>query len=101
MENKIWLSSPHMGGNEQKYVEEAFDENWIAPLGPNVNGLENDLANFLSVSNVAALNSGTGALHLALILSGIERDDYVLCSTFTFCASANPITYLNANPVFI
>lgn len=101
MENKIWLSSPHMGGNEQKYVEEAFDENWIAPLGPNVNGLENDLANFLSVSNVAALNSGTGALHLALILSGIERDDYVLCSTFTFCASANPIKYLNANPVFI
>ena len=90
-----------MGGNEQKYVNEAFDENWIAPLGPNVNGLEEDLSQYLSVSDVAALNSGTGAIHLALILSGVTKGDYVLCSTFTFCASANPIAYLCANPVFV
>ena len=101
MKDKIWLSSPHMGGNEQKYVKEAFDENWIAPLGPNVNGLEQELASYLEVEEVAALNSGTGAIHLSLTIAGVQAGDYVLCSTFTFCATANPIKYLNAHPVFI
>ena len=99
--SKIWLSSPHMGGNEQKYVKKAFDENWIAPLGPNVNGLEQELASYLEVEEVAALNSGTGAIHLSLTIAGVQAGDYVLCSTFTFCATANPIKYLNAHPVFI
>ncbi len=101
MDERIWLSSPHMGGTEIKYVQEAFDENWIAPLGPNVNGFEKELAEYLGVEDVAALNSGTGAIHLALTISGVKADDYVLCSSFTFCASANPITYLGAKPVFV
>ncbi len=99
---KIWLSSPHMGGTEQKYVQEAFDTNWVAPLGPNVNGFENDLKKYLGNKNeVAALSAGTGALHLALILAGVKRDDTVICQSFTFAASANPITYLSARPVFV
>jgi dTDP-4-amino-4,6-dideoxygalactose transaminase len=99
---KIWLSSPHMGGNEQKYVQEAFDANWVAPLGPNVNGLENDIENYLNqTSHVAALSSGTGALHLALILLGVKAGDEVICQSMTFSASANPIMYLGATPVFI
>lgn len=100
--SKIWLSSPHMGGNEQKYVQEAFDTNWIAPLGPNVNGLEQDLENYLQENVfVGALSSGTAALHLALILLGIQRDDEVICQSMTFSASANPIVYLGAKPIFI
>ena len=92
MENKIWLSSPHMGGGEMKYIQQAFDENWIAPLGPNVNGLESDLESFLGENVcVAALSSGTAALHMALILLGVERDDEVICQSLTFTASANPI----------
>jgi len=82
---KIWLSSPHMGGNEQKYVQEAFDANWVAPLGPNVNGLENDIENYLNqTSHVAALSSGTGALHLALILLGVKAGDEVICRQNNF-----------------
>ncbi len=99
---KIWLSSPHMGGNEQKYVQEAFDANWVAPLGPNVNGLEKDIENYLNQSShVAGLSSGTSALHLALILLGVKAGDEVICQSMTFSASANPIMYLGATPVFI
>lgn len=102
MDNKIWLSSPHMGGNELNYIHEAFDQNWVAPLGPNVNGFEEDLQNYLSENvEVAALSSGTAALHLALIMLGIKRDDEVLCQSFTFSASANPIVYVGAKPVFV
>ncbi len=99
---KIWLSSPHMGGNERRYVQEAFDTNWVAPLGPNVDGFENDLKSFLQEDcHVAVLSSGTAALHLGLILLGVKAGDEVLCQSFTFSASANPIKYLGANPIFI
>ena len=102
MNSKIWLSSPHMGGNELKYIHEAFDANWVAPLGPNVDAFEKDLENFLGENvNVAALSSGTAALHLALIILGVKQDYEVLCQSFTFSASANPITYVGAKPVFI
>lgn len=100
--DKIWLSSPHMGGTEQKYVKEAFDTNWIAPLGPNVNGFEKDLENYIGQkSNVACLVSGTSAIHLALVLSDVGLNDDVICQSMTFSASANPIKYQGANPVFI
>ncbi|MGO3708423.1 MAG: DegT/DnrJ/EryC1/StrS family aminotransferase [Mesonia hippocampi] len=99
---KIWLSSPHMGGEEQNFVNAAFQENWVAPLGPNVNGFEEDIENYLQADKkVAALSSGTAALHLALIQLGVQPGDEVLCQSMTFAASANPITYLGANPVFI
>nr|MBI1230018.1 pyridoxal phosphate-dependent aminotransferase [Cytophagales bacterium] len=98
---KIWLSSPHMGGNEERYVKEAFDTNWVAPLGPNVNGFEEDIVHFTDCGYAAALNSGTAAIHLALTLLGVGEGDLVLCQSFTFSASANPIRYLGAIPVFI
>lgn len=102
MSTKIWLSSPHMGGNELKYIHEAFDSNWVAPLGPNVGGFENDLETFLKEEvYVAALSAGTAALHLALIASDVKRDDEVICQSMTFSASANPIAYLGAKPVFV
>lgn len=102
MNTKIWLSSPHMGGNEQKYINEAFEENWVAPLGPNVNGFENDLEQFLGGSaKVAALSAGTAALHLALIECGVVHGDEVICQSMTFSASANPIAYCGATPVFV
>ncbi|QBO57213.1 DegT/DnrJ/EryC1/StrS family aminotransferase [Chryseobacterium salivictor] len=102
MDKKIWLSSPHMGGGEMKYIQQAFDENWIAPLGPNVNGLENDLETYLGEGvHVAALSSGTAALHLSLILLGVETGDFVICQSLTFSASANPIIYMGAHPVFV
>lgn len=102
MKNKIWLSSPHMGGTEQGYVNEAFASNWVAPLGPNVTGFEVDLKLYLGAdSNVAALSSGTAALHLALIILGVSQGDEVICQSMTFSASANPIAYLGATPVFI
>jgi dTDP-4-amino-4,6-dideoxygalactose transaminase len=91
-----------MGGGEQKYVQDAFDTNWVAPLGPNVNGFENDLQQYLGGGfHVAALSSGTAALHLALILLGIGTDDEVICQSMTFSATANPIAYLGARPIFI
>jgi dTDP-4-amino-4,6-dideoxygalactose transaminase len=100
--SKIWLSSPHMGGTEQKYIQEAFDANWVAPLGPNVNGLEKDLENYLgNQANVGALSSGTAAIHLGLILLGVQAGDEVICQSMTFSASANPILYLGATPVFV
>ncbi len=102
MKEKIWLSSPHMGGTEQKYVQEAFDSNWVAPLGPNVNGLEEDLQNYLQKdSKVACLVSGTSAIHLALVLSGVKAGDEVICQSMTFSASANPIAYQGAIPIFV
>lgn len=102
MSNKIWLSSPHMGGEEMKYIQKAFDENWVAPLGPNVNGLEDDLELFLGEKvHVAAVSSGSAALHLALILLGVKAGDEVLCQSLTFSASANCIRYVDAKPVFI
>jgi dTDP-4-amino-4,6-dideoxygalactose transaminase len=90
-----------MSGNEMKYIQEAFDTNWIAPLGANVDGFEKDLSGFLNIKHVAALSSGTSAIHLALIILGIEKGDEVLCSSFTFSATANPIIYQNTTPIFI
>lgn len=98
---KIWLSSPHMGGTEQDYVNSAFEANWIAPLGPNVNGFEADVQSFSGAAHAAALSSGTGAIHIALDILGVGKGDYVLVQSFTFCASVNPIEYLGATPVFI
>jgi len=100
--SKIWLSSPHMGGKEQSFVQEAFDTNWVAPLGPNVSGLEKDIENYLSNNAfVGALSSGTAAIHLGLILLGVKSGDEVLCQSFTFSASANPILYQGAIPVLL
>jgi dTDP-4-amino-4,6-dideoxygalactose transaminase len=100
--SKIWLSSPHMGGNEHKYVQEAFDANWVAPLGPSIAGFQQDLKHYLAQDiHVAALSSGTAALHLGLVLLGIKQGDEVICQSMTFAASANPILYLGATPVFI
>ena len=102
MKPKIWLSSPHMGGGEMKYVQEAFDQNWVAPLGKNVDEFENAIQEFIEEDKfVAALSSGTAALHLALIQLGVGYGDEVICQSFTFSASANPIKYLGANPVFV
>lgn len=98
---RIYLSSPHMSGNEQKYIQNAFDTNWVAPLGPNVDGFERELASFVGVKGGTAVSSGTAAIHLALRLLGIQKGDTVFCSSFTFVASANPIVYLGAEPVFI
>ncbi|AEI51644.1 DegT/DnrJ/EryC1/StrS family aminotransferase [Runella slithyformis] len=99
--NKIWLSSPHLSGHEQKYVQEAFAANWIAPLGPNVDGFEQDLCRYTGTAHAAALSSGTAALHLALVMLGVGQNDVVLCQSFTFAASANPIVYQGAVPVFV
>ena len=102
MKTKIWLSSPHMGGNEQEYVNEAFESNWIAPLGPNVTGFEQDLETYLGNNVfVGALSSGTAALHLALILLKVKVGDEVICQSMTFSASANPIVYQGAIPIFV
>ena len=99
---RIWLSLAHMGGHEQRFVQEAFDTNWVVPMGPNVDAFETELAAFLQ-SNVyvAALSAGTASLHLALIILGVKHGDEVLCQSFTFSASANPIVYQGATPVFI
>ena len=102
MNDKIWLSSPHMGGTELEYIQQAFDANWVAPLGPNVNGFESDLEKFLGAGvKVAALSAGTAALHLALIECGVGYGDEVICQSMTFSASANPIAYQGAVPVFV
>jgi len=102
MPEKIWLSSPHMGGNELTYIHEAFDANWVAPLGPNVNKFEQDIEGFLKTDvKVAALSAGTAALHLALIECGVNYGDEVICQSMTFSASANPIAYQGAIPVFV
>ncbi len=101
-DTKIWLSSPHMGGTEQDFVNEAFDANWIAPLGPNVTGFEKDLEKYLNNNSfVSVLSSGTAAIHLGLVMLGVQHGDEVICQSMTFSASANPILYLGATPVFV
>lgn len=102
MNKRIYLCLAHMSGNEQKYIQEAFDTNWVVPLGPNVNGFEEDLKQFVGQNKeVVALASGTSAVHLALIACGVGPGDEVLVQSFTFCASSHPITYLGATPVFV
>ena len=113
-DNRIWLCLAHMSGNEMKYVKEAFDTNWVVPLGPNVNGFEDDLQRFvdsvdpslvdsssLKPHSVVALSSGTAAVHLSLIACGVKPGDEVIVQSFTFCASSHPVTYLGATPVFV
>lgn len=101
MKEKIWLSPPHMGGKELDYVNDVFLSNWIAPLGPHVDGFEKELALATGVKHVAALSSGTAAIHLALIILGIGAGDEVICQSFTFSGTTNPIIYQKAIPVFI
>ncbi len=102
MNNKIWLSLAHMSGEEQKYIQEAFDTNWVVPLGPNVNAFEELLRQYLDHNKkVVALVSGTAAIHLALIQLGVGQGDEVICQSFTFAATANPIKYVGASPVFV
>ena len=98
---KILLSLAHMGGTEQKWVDEAFKDNWIVPLGPNVDEFELRLEKYLNANSVVALSAGTAALHLGLVMLGVEAGDEVICQSFTFSASANPICYLGAKPIFI
>ena len=100
--NRIYLCLAHMSGNEMKYIQEAFDTNWVVPLGPNVNGFEKDLEVFVGQNKkVVALSAGTAAVHLALIALGVKAGDEVICQSFTFCASSHPVTYLGATPVFV
>lgn len=101
MKKRIYLSPPHMSGNEQKYIKDAFDTNWIAPLGPNVDAFEKDMASYVGVNDAVAVSSGTAAIHLALSLLNVGEGDKVFCSSLTFIASANPIVYQGAEPVFI
>ena len=103
MENRIFLASPHMSDEnyEQKYVKEAFDTNWIAPLGENVNKFEEELASYVGIKNAAALSAGTAAIHMALKALDVKKGDIVFCSTLTFSATVNPVIYQNATPVFI
>ncbi len=102
MSDQIWLSLATMGGEEKRFVQEAFDTNWVVPMGPNVTGFEQDLKSFLGGQKpVSALSAGTAALHLALIQLGVGYGDEVICQSFTFAASANPITYLGAKPIFV
>lgn len=102
MRNRIYLCLAHMSGNEMKYIQEAFDTNWVVPLGPNVNGFEEDLKQFVgSDKEIVALSAGTAAVHLALLACGVGPGDEVLVQSFTFCASSHPVTYLGATPVFV
>lgn len=97
----IFLSSPHLSGNERKYIDEALRTNWIAPLGPNVDAFEKEIACYIGANEAVAVSSGTAAIHLALSLLNVKRGDKVFCSSLTFVASANPIIYLGAKPIFI
>jgi len=101
LSQRIWLSSPHLGEEETAFVEEAFRTNWIAPLGPHVDGFERELAAYAGVGHAAAMSSGTAAIHLALLLLGVKAGDTVFCSSLTFVGSCNPILYCGARPVFI
>ena len=102
MNKRIWLSLAHMGGREQDFIKEAFDTNWVVPLGPNVDAFEQSLVEYLHEDRrVVALSAGTAALHLGLILLDVKPGDEVICQSFTFAASANPISYLEAKPVFV
>ncbi len=102
MQERIWLSLAHMGGKEQDFIQEAFDTNWVVPLGPNVDGFERHLEQFLGEGvHVAALSAGTAAIHLGLVQLGVTQGDEVICQSFTFSASANPIAYQGGKPVFV
>ena len=101
MNSHIFLSYPHLGGTEMKWIEEAFKESWVVPLGPNVDEFEKRLKSYLSANSVVALSAGTAALHLGLVMLGVEKDDEVICQSFTFSASANPILYQGARPIFV
>jgi len=101
MNKRIHLSPPHMSGNEMKYINEAFEQNWIAPIGPNVDAFENELANYLGVKHVAAVSSGTAAIHLALINLGVKAADEVIVQSLTFSGTINPILYQDATPIII
>lgn len=102
MKEKIFLSIAHMGGQEQAFIKEAFDTNWVVPLGPNVDAFEQELAAYMGQDrHVVALSAGTAAIHLGLVQLGVGRDDEVICQTFTFSASANPVAYQGATPVFV
>ena len=102
MEERIYLCLAHMSGNEMKYIQEAFDTNWVVPLGPNVNAFEKDLEQFAGEGKqVVALSAGTAAVHLAMVYLGIKPGDEVICQSFTFAASCNPIVYQGATPVFV
>ncbi len=99
---RIWLSPPHTCGKELEFIQDAFDKNWIAPMGDNIDGFEQDVVDYIGGDvNAVALNTGTAALHLALILLGVKRDDYVICQGLTFSATINPVVYLGATPVFV
>lgn len=100
--NRIYLCLAHMSGNEMQYIQEAFDTNWVVPLGPNVNGFEKDLETYVGQDKkVVALSAGTAAVHLSLLALGVTAGDEVICQSFTFCASSHPVTYLGATPVFV
>ena len=101
IKKKIFLSPPHMSGTEMKYINEAFESNWIAPLGPNVDAFEKEMASCVGVKEAVAVSSGTAAIHLALSLLDVQKGDTVFCSSLTFVATANPILYQGAEPVFI
>ena len=102
MDKRIYLCLAHMSGEEQKYIQEAFDTNWVVPLGPNVNAFEQDLENFVGEDKkVVALSAGTAAVHLALVACGVQAGDEVICQSFTFCASCHPIMYLGAVPILV
>ena len=101
MKERIYLSSPHMGKDEQKFVEEAFLTNWVSPMGENINFFEKSISNYTDSRAAVALSSGTAAIHLALIILGVTKGDEVLCSSFTFVATANPVVYLGAKPIFV
>lgn len=101
MDKRIYLSPPHMGGGELKYIHEAFETNWISPVGPHIERFEEALCKYNQIDHCAAVSSGTAAIHLALVILGVKPGDEVLCSTFTFAGSCNPIVYVGATPVFI
>lgn len=101
MHERIYLSLAKMTGNEQQYIQEAFDTNWVVPLGPNVNAFEEELADFLGIKHIVALSSGTAAIHLGLVMLGVGPGDEVMCQSFTFAASINPVIYLGATPVLV
>ena len=102
MDKRIYLCLAHMSGKEQAFIKEAFDTNWVVPLGPNVNVFEDELKHFVGQDKeVVALSAGTAAIHLGLIQLGVGAGDEVICQSFTFCASANPVAYQGAKPVFI
>ena len=102
MNNRIWLSPPHTCGKELDFIQDAFAKNWIAPVGENITGFEQDICKFLGKNiHATTTNTGTSALHLALIILGVKRDDYVICQDLTFVATVNPAVYLGATPVLV